>query len=585
MRLIFLISALFLFLSSSSFAQKPSFDRWFWPNPGLPRNAQSPLFQDSLSLRPFEIFYDQGLFSQINQTKSKLYQIPLDGLIQSDSVWTMELWLLNHTNQSIGFEVFLDEKAILSNWDRKWLINDQWQKQKFYDRYFSHIIIQNRVDSLTVFENGIQIFSTSSQSGQQIFFQSYLQEEPYMKLDHWLKHLVFYSELLSKDQISHRFELHQQWKKEGTRLPGSFHFMAEPYLFSPGLEQMQITFELDRQADVTLRYGESTNLSETLKLESSTGPIYSTNLLDLKISTPYFYQIIATDSLGNELDTGILTFRTSPEESSPIVFGLVSDTEARPQINEQISLQLWDERVDFTIHLGDITDGGQEPEKWQWTQEFFPGSSALYSRIPNVPVAGNGEGDLYWYKNYHPQANNLGCYVMNYGPASFFILNSNRPNELQPGGVQYKWLENELKKSVRPWKFVMMHHAPYSMDENDYGNTWEGNSTFGDRRFQELLRLIEKSAVQMMFFGHLHTYHRTFPIFEDKINFEEGITFVQVGGMGGNLEDFAPNRIPFSAKTFRGFHYGTIALHKDKLEMRIYSIDGKLLDVFDLLKN
>jgi outer membrane protein assembly factor BamA len=92
------------------------------------------------------------------------------------------------------------------------------------------------------------------------------------------------------------------------------------------------------------------------------------------------------------------------------VFGVVSDTEARPQINEKIGSLLWDERVDFTIHLGDLTDGGQKKQKWQWSQEFFPGSSALYSRIPNLPVPGNGEGDLYWFNYYHPQSEEKGYY-------------------------------------------------------------------------------------------------------------------------------------------------------------------------------
>jgi hypothetical protein len=262
----------------------------------------------------------------------------------------------------------------------------------------------------------------------------------------------------------------------------------------------------------------------------------------------------------------------------------VSDTESRPQINEQIGMQLWDERVDAVLHLGDISDGGKETEKWQWTQEFFPGSSALFSRIPNIPVAGNGEGDLFWYTAYHPQANALGCYSTDYGPATFFVLNSNQPGELQEGGTQYKWLKNELAQSNSPWKFVMMHHAPYSMDEDDYGDTWQGEGTYGDRRFQPLLRLLEDFEVGMVFFGHLHTYMRSFPLNQDKVDFDRGITYVQVGGMGGNLEDFAPNRAPFSAKTFRGFHYSTLAITSDRLELRVYTADGKLIDILEIQK-
>lgn len=52
----------------------------------------------------------------------------------------------------------------------------------------------------------------------------------------------------------------------------------------------------------------------------------------------------------------------------------------------------------------------------------------------------------------------------------------------------------------------------------------------------------------------------------------------------GNLEEFAPNRVPFSAKTFRGFHYVTIAITYDRLELRIYTADGKLIDMLEIQK-
>lgn len=87
-----------------------------------------------------------------------------------------------------------------------------------------------------------------------------------------------------------------------------------------------------------------------------------------------------------------------------------------------------------------------------------------------------------------------------------------------------------------------------------------------------------------MFFGHLHTYMRTLPMKEDKVNLGEGIHFVQVGGMGGNLEDFAPTRIPFAAKTYRGYHYLTGNLTSEGFELRMYNTEGAMLDQLLLSK-
>lgn len=573
------VVVIFLHFSTLSMGQTPSWEKWFWPNPGLPRNAQSPLFQDSLSLRPFENRQALSLVPRINQRLSAQYQLPTDSLVARVSAFTLEFWLMQHINQPIGFEVFLGKKSLLGHWNEKWNLDNREVAQQFWEEYFTHLVLTLENGRLTVWENGKQISQEqlSPEKGK-LLLQSYLQQEPQMSLDHWVKHLSYFELALTEKQIQQRFQNHQEWKKKGLRFPNIFHFLAEPYLFPLKNTGMQITFELDRKAQVYLKYGTSLPLKDSTFLLPVKENLYSPQIENLQPGTPYFYQLLAQDSSGKILNSGPLTFRTAPSTDQPIVFGVVSDTEARPQINEKIGSLLWDERIDFTIHLGDLTDGGQKKQKWQWTQEFFPGSSALYSRIPNLPVPGNGEGDLHWFNYYHPQAEEKGYYALSYGLGDFFILDSNQPKNLQKGGSQYIWLQNELQKSTAHWKVVLMHHAPYSADEDDYGNTWSGPSTYGDRKFQDLVSLLEKEGVKVFFFGHLHTYMRTFPIWEDQVNTTKGITYFQLGGMGGNLEDFAPNRVPFSAKTYRGHHYGTVTLTKEVFELRTYTLEGNLID-------
>lgn len=579
------ILSLLLFLVSSSISksQQVAWEKWFWPNPGLPQNAQSPLFQDSLSLRPYENKQALPVAPRINQHLSAQYQLPTDSLATETSSFTLEFWLLQHINQPIGFEIFLGKTSLLGHWNEKWQLKSQAVAQQFWEEYFTHLVLTQENGTLTVWENGEKISEERlSPAKGKLLLQSYLDLEPEMNLDHWVKHLRYLNTALSEKDIKKSYQNHQQWKSKASRFPDTFHFLAEPYLFPLKNTGMQITFELDRQAQVSVSYGTSLPLTNSMPLQAKTENLYVAQLQDLKPGTAYFYQVTAKDNAGKSLNTGPLTFRTAPDASQPLVFGVVSDTEARPQINEKIGSLLWDERVDFTIHLGDLTDGGRKKQKWQWTQEFFPGSSALYSRIPNLPVAGNGEGDLHWFNYYHPQAEKKGYYALSYGLGDFFILDSNQPENLQKGGSQYIWLQNELQKSTAPWKIVLMHHAPYSADEDDYGNTWKGPSTYGDRRFQDLVSLLEKEGVKVFFFGHLHTYMRTFPIWQDQVNTAKGITYFQLGGMGGNLEDFAPNRVPFSAKTYRGHHYGTVTLTKEIFELRTYTLEGNLIDFHQL---
>ncbi len=162
------------------------------------------------------------------------------------------------------------------------------------------------------------------------------------------------------------------------------------------------------------------------------------------------------------------------------------------------------------------------------------------------------------------------------------MLNSNLKNELQQGGGQYEWLSNEMEKTQARWKFVVLHHALYSADEDDYGNTWAGPGNQGDPDLKDLITLMENKGVNMVFFGHLHTYMRSLPLRNGKVDPETGVTYVQAGGVGGNLEDNAPTRSWFAAKNYRGFHYCTVQIAGAGLELRAYDLAGQLLDIYHL---
>jgi len=284
------------------------------------------------------------------------------------------------------------------------------------------------------------------------------------------------------------------------------------------------------------------------------------------------------------MESGLLSFSTAVRESSSYMFAVIGDTEARPHINDRVSKMVWAERPNFILNVGDLTGGGQKDHKFEWNYEYFQGVTQLASRVAVFPVAGNGESDLHWYNQYHTLPKQ-GFYKFHYGNADFFMLNSNVPEDFAPGGRQYKWLEQELMASTARWKFVAHHHAPYSADEDDYGDAWSGVYDLGDPRIRKIVPLYERYGVDMVFFGHLHTYQRTLPIKENRVSKQHGVIYVQGGGGGGNLEDFAPSRAWFSAKTYRGHHYFTITVHESQLNFKMYDTEGRLKDYLDLNKN
>jgi len=245
---------------------------------------------------------------------------------------------------------------------------------------------------------------------------------------------------------------------------------------------------------------------------------------------------------------------------------------------------VWLERPNFVINCGDLTDGGFKDHKFEWNYEYFQGVTQLHSRIPVCPVPGNGEGELHWYKAYHNLPNEDEFYSFNYGNSEYFMLNSNRKDEFAKGGKQYVWLEEKLKNSKAKWKFVAFHHAPYSSDEDDYKDSWREVADLGDLKVREITTVFEKYNVDMVFYGHLHIYERTLPLLQGKIDNKNGVIYVTTGGAGGNLENFAPTRSWFTAKTYRNHHYLTLLVNDNRLSFKMYGLDGALIDVLELEK-
>jgi len=97
-------------------------------------------------------------------------------------------------------------------------------------------------------------------------------------------------------------------------------------------------------------------------------------------------------------------------------------------------------------------------------------------------------------------------------PAHFFAIDSDphEPDGTTIGSVQAEWLRTRLAASTQPYRFVYMHHAPYSSSENgSQSNLQWPYAAWG------------ASAVLS---GHDHTYER---IMRDAIPFF-------VNGAGGH---------------------------------------------------
>jgi len=266
--------------------------------------------------------------------------------------------------------------------------------------------------------------------------------------------------------------------------------------------------------------------------------------------------------------------------NSPFAFVVGGSRRTYPEQFTKIIARAWAERPNFLLNVGDVVSDGNVKE--QWLDEYLRPAAELMRRVPTYVSIGNHEKNADWYYKYvsYPKPENY--YSFDYGNAHFVIIDSNKG--LRPSSEQYKWLKKDLSKSKARWKFVFHHHPPYSSDENDYGDTYRGKSKLGDMNVRRLMPLYEKYRVDVVWYGHIHSYERTWPIRKGKVDRKRGVIYIQTGGGGAELENFAPTRSWFTAKVLSNWQYCLVTIHGGTLRMMAYDIDGRLYDYLELEK-
>lgn len=610
-----LLSILLLLLYSSPLWSQKAMphligDWTFHPNYTLARHAQNypghkieppkSRFQRFKTLGEPILFYEQQPSERITDFLEPA-RIP-------KKAFTIEFWLLNHVNLPVGALMTARSKAnpdqpvwLLGHYGNEVLFHVQSENgqakaltaeiKRGWKKYWGHLVGTYDGQTIKMYLNGQLLASSSEVQGNlpapddlQLELAGYFGQEHYMELSNLVKASRLYNHALDSAAINDRFlELKEQVEK-GQLFRDTFHFNAGPYLHFATQNSINIVWETDRMASAVIEYGTKLPLNEKRTIQEP-AYIQEITLDDLEPETPYFYQIFAISPDGDTMPSGLLTFATAVQEEAAFSFCIIGDTESRPQINHRLGEMIWEERPNFILHLGDVTDGGFEPHKFEWNYEYFTGITPVASRIPVFPVAGNGEADLHWYNRYHRLPEPEAYYTFQYGNAQFFMLNSNKNEELKKGGVQYEWLQEQLASSKATWKIIAHHHCPVSSDENDYGNTWAGEqSNLGDPKFDNLKPLYESAGVDLVFYGHVHAYERSWPLKDGQVDRQNGVVYIQSGGGGGNLEDFVPTHSWFSNKTQRGHHYCKVDIFENTFSFKMYDIEGRLRDFLELEK-
>ena len=600
-------------------AQSPSgmMGEWsFWPDYTLPgRDAVTATSSDqadttadaavpiSERLSPSRLWFGQ------HATHRERGLLDADRLPQN--AFTVEFWVSYHVDQPIGAAVlaFDSDRNQPALWqfgfwegdvhftrrsdalsvptmELKTKIVEQDLESGVYkrgvDRYWHHLVGVYDGQALKVYHQG-ELIAEQQASGRRLRMPdgaefeiaAYLGNEPHMTLGNLVRDVAIYDRALSTTEIVERFQDHKELVDKGVHFRDRFHFTtAAPHIAFPETDNIQIVWEADRPHSALVEWGTTKALGNSMRLEPAEERMRKVRLEGLSTNTTYYYRVTLFDSNETELNSGLLSFRTAVEPGDPVVFAAISDTEARPHVNAHLANLIWRETPHFLINAGDLTDGGRHDQRVEWTHEYFAAMGRLMARMPVLPVMGNGENDFVWFDRYHADRGpGRSYYAYRYGDVEVFVLDSNltaRDDDPQFRQQQRDWLARSLQESDAKWK-IATHHHPVMMDRYP-----EVVSDFVD--------LYEAYGVDMVLVGHHHNYLRSWPLKKDTPDLQAGITYVQLGGGGGNVSDRPLQADLRWAKTYQGYGYSIISILDDQLHYRMYDDSGAMRDSFQLVK-
>ncbi|WJX94501.1 putative inactive purple acid phosphatase 27 [Trifolium repens] len=267
--------------------------------------------------------------------------------------------------------------------------------------------------------------------------------------------------------------------------------------------------------------------------------------------------------------------------------------------------------IDIVFHIGDISYANGYISQWdQFTAQVEP----IASTVPYMIASGNHERDWPNTGSFYDTTDSGGeCgvlaetmfyvpaenrakfwYATDYGMFRFCIADTE--HDWREGSEQYKFIEHCLAtvdRQKQPWLIFAAHRVLGYSSSSGYASEGSFEEPMGRESLQ---RLWQKYKVDIAFYGHVHQYERTCPIYQNQcVNTERshysgivnGTIHVVVGGAGSHLSDFSQVTPKWSL--YRDYDFGFVKLtafnHSSLLFEYKKSRDGNVYDSFTVSRN
>ncbi|XP_058070413.1 probable inactive purple acid phosphatase 1 isoform X2 [Magnolia sinica] len=356
------------------------------------------------------------------------------------------------------------------------------------------------------------------------------------------------------------------------------------------------------------------------------GFIHTSFLKDLWPNSMYTYKLGHRLFNGSYIWSQIYHFKASPYPGQDslqrvVIYGDMGKAE-RDGSNEYNnfqpgSLNTTDQlirdlkNIDIVFHIGDLCYANGYLSQWdQFTSQIEP----IASSVPYMVASGNHERDWpgtgSFYGNmdsggecgvlaetmfYVPAENRAKFwYQTDYGMFRFCIADTE--HDWREGSEQYKFIENCLAtvdRQKQPWLIFLAHRVLGYSSDSYYAEEGSFEEPMGRESLQGLW---QKYRVDIAFYGHVHNYERTCPIYQNVCTNKEksiykgplnGTIHVVAGGGGASLSDYTTIQTKWSI--YKDLDFGFVKLtafdHSTLLFEYKKSRDGKVYDSFTISRD
>jgi tartrate-resistant acid phosphatase type 5 len=256
-------------------------------------------------------------------------------------------------------------------------------------------------------------------------------------------------------------------------------------------------------------------------------------------------------------------FRAAPARASRFTFAIVGDFGSGTSDERAVASLIASWHPDFVLTVGDNAYPLGSPELLDG--DIFGPYAAVMRESAWFPALGNHDVNADDGRPELVAFHSLGrerWYRFTWGNAAFVVLDSD--TSVAPGSPQLRFARTALARRSC-FRFAAWHHPPWEPPGRPISP--------GLRR--NIVPLVQKDGVQVVFVGHLHAYARSRP--------HRGVVYVAVGTGGAALDNDARKLTIPSARIVQG-RFGAlrvdVAGHRARFSYE--TVDGRVRDRFRL---